>query len=152
MIAGIELVGGGAGGWAVPSFVARAGERASTRFLEFLTAIGALGGKRWWRSSGSPPAMAGMNLAWFEPLVRVPVSAGAMTAVTGVVATTLLTLMAAAFRAERGAVFSGRWLPASVVPLGAIVVLADLEVGKAFDRAKDCGCPTDVTDESCLRR
>jgi len=28
--------------------------------------IGALSGKGWWRQSGSPPAMEGMNLAWFE--------------------------------------------------------------------------------------
>lgn len=30
--------------------------------------IGALSGKGWWRMSGSPPAMEGMNLAWFEAL------------------------------------------------------------------------------------
>lgn len=30
--------------------------------------IGALSGKGWWRQSGSPPAMEGMNLAWFESL------------------------------------------------------------------------------------
>jgi RNA-directed DNA polymerase len=30
--------------------------------------IGALSGKGWWRRSGSPPAMEGMNLAWFESL------------------------------------------------------------------------------------
>ena len=28
--------------------------------------IGALSGKRWWRLSGSPPAMEGMSLAWFD--------------------------------------------------------------------------------------
>jgi RNA-directed DNA polymerase len=28
--------------------------------------IGALSGKGWWRLSGSPPAMEGMSLAWFE--------------------------------------------------------------------------------------
>jgi RNA-directed DNA polymerase len=28
--------------------------------------IGALSGKGWWRQSGSPPAMEGMNLAWFD--------------------------------------------------------------------------------------
>ena len=28
--------------------------------------IGALSGKGWWRLSGSPPAMEGMTLAWFE--------------------------------------------------------------------------------------
>ena len=30
--------------------------------------IGALSGKGWWRRSGSPPAMEGMNLAWFDSL------------------------------------------------------------------------------------
>jgi RNA-directed DNA polymerase len=30
--------------------------------------IGALSGKGWWRQSGSPPAMEGMNLAWFDSL------------------------------------------------------------------------------------
>ncbi|MDQ3224037.1 MAG: group II intron reverse transcriptase/maturase [Gemmatimonadota bacterium] len=30
--------------------------------------IGALSGKGWWRLSGSPPAMEGMTLAWFESL------------------------------------------------------------------------------------
>ena len=30
--------------------------------------IGALSGKGWWRLSGSPPAMEGMNLAWFESM------------------------------------------------------------------------------------
>lgn len=30
--------------------------------------IGALSGKGWWRMSGSPPAMEGMNLTWFESL------------------------------------------------------------------------------------
>jgi RNA-directed DNA polymerase len=30
--------------------------------------IGALSGKGWWRKSGSPPAMEGMTLAWFESL------------------------------------------------------------------------------------
>jgi len=30
--------------------------------------IGALSGKGWWRQSGSPPAMEGMNKAWFESL------------------------------------------------------------------------------------
>jgi RNA-directed DNA polymerase len=30
--------------------------------------IGALSGKGWWRMSGSPPAMEGMSLAWFESL------------------------------------------------------------------------------------
>ena len=30
--------------------------------------IGALSGKGWWRQSGSPPAMEGMNVAWFESL------------------------------------------------------------------------------------
>jgi RNA-directed DNA polymerase len=30
--------------------------------------IGALSGKGWWRLSGSPPAMEGMSLAWFESL------------------------------------------------------------------------------------
>ncbi len=28
--------------------------------------IGALSGKGWWRRAGSPPAMEGMSLAWFE--------------------------------------------------------------------------------------
>jgi RNA-directed DNA polymerase len=28
--------------------------------------IGALSGKGWWRVAGSPPAMEGMSLAWFE--------------------------------------------------------------------------------------
>jgi RNA-directed DNA polymerase len=32
------------------------------------TWIGALSGKGWWRQSGSPPAMEGMTLAWFESL------------------------------------------------------------------------------------
>lgn len=30
--------------------------------------IGALSGKGWWRLSGSPPAMEGMTLAWFDSL------------------------------------------------------------------------------------
>lgn len=30
--------------------------------------IGALSGKGWWRMSGSPPAMEGMNMAWFDSL------------------------------------------------------------------------------------
>jgi RNA-directed DNA polymerase len=30
--------------------------------------IGALSGKGWWRLSGSPPAMEGMTVAWFESL------------------------------------------------------------------------------------
>lgn len=30
--------------------------------------IGALSGKGWWRLSGSPPAMEGMSLAWFDSL------------------------------------------------------------------------------------
>jgi RNA-directed DNA polymerase len=30
--------------------------------------IGALSGKGWWRMNGSPPAMEGMNLAWFDSM------------------------------------------------------------------------------------
>ena len=30
--------------------------------------VGALSGKGWWRLSGSPPAMEGMSLAWFDSL------------------------------------------------------------------------------------